>query len=67
MDYRNAGFTYFDRVLDWCRKENLYVFLDMHCAPGGQTSNNKTTATVTPGCTTVNLHRMNERNMGKNS
>lgn len=37
---RNAGFEYFDRLLDWCRKENLYVLLDMHCAPGGQTGYN---------------------------
>ena len=37
---RNAGFTYFDRVLNWCRQENLYVLLDMHCAPGGQTGDN---------------------------
>lgn len=40
MGKRNAGFEYFDRLLDWCRKENLYVLLDMHCAPGGQTGYN---------------------------
>ena len=40
MGQRNAGFKYFDRVLDWCRQENLYVLLDMHCAPGGQTGDN---------------------------
>lgn len=37
---RNSGFAYFDRVIDWCREENLYVLLDMHCAPGGQTGDN---------------------------
>ncbi len=29
-----------DRVIEWCREENLYVVLDMHCAPGGQTGDN---------------------------
>ena len=40
MGQRNAGFTYFDRIIDWCREEKLYVLLDMHCAPGGQTGDN---------------------------
>ncbi len=39
-DDPQRGFRIFDRVLDWCRKENLYVILDMHCAPGGQTGDN---------------------------
>ena len=34
------GFRYFDRVINWCRKENLFIILDMHCAPGGQTGDN---------------------------
>ncbi|MFP9113412.1 glycoside hydrolase family 5 protein [Flavobacterium sp. RHBU_3] len=40
MGTRNAGFTYIDRVVEWCRAENMYVLLDMHCAPGGQTGDN---------------------------
>jgi endoglucanase len=40
MGKRNEGFKYFDRVIEWCRKENLYILLDMHCAPGGQTGDN---------------------------
>ena len=32
------GFTYLDRVIGWCKAEGLYVILDMHCAPGGQTA-----------------------------
>jgi len=40
MGKRNAGFEYFDRIIAWCRQENLYVLLDMHCAPGGQTGDN---------------------------
>jgi aryl-phospho-beta-D-glucosidase BglC (GH1 family) len=34
------GFLYLDRVINWCKKEKLYVLLDMHCAPGGQTGDN---------------------------
>lgn len=34
------GFVYLDRVINWCKKEKLYVLLDMHCAPGGQTGDN---------------------------
>ena len=40
MGKRNAGFEYFDRVIKWCKQENVYVLLDMHCAPGGQTGDN---------------------------
>ncbi|MFL9838714.1 cellulase family glycosylhydrolase [Flavobacterium sp. ST-75] len=40
MGTQNAGFKYFDRAIEWCRQENLYVLLDMHCAPGGQTGDN---------------------------
>jgi hypothetical protein len=29
-----------DRLISWCKKEQLYVILDMHCAPGGQTGDN---------------------------
>ena len=34
------GFKYFDRLIGWCKKDRLYVILDMHCAPGGQTGDN---------------------------
>jgi len=34
------GFELMDRVVGWCRKEGLYVILDMHCAPAGQTGDN---------------------------
>jgi endoglucanase len=34
------GFALLDRLIGWCRNENLYVILDMHCAPGGQTGDN---------------------------
>lgn len=34
------GFERIDQVVEWCRKHNLYVILDMHDAPGGQTGDN---------------------------
>lgn len=34
------GFKRLDDVINWCRKENLYVILDLHAAPGGQTGDN---------------------------
>ena len=34
------GFALLDRVVGWCRREGLWVILDLHCAPGGQTGTN---------------------------
>ena len=34
------GYELLDRAVDWCRSEGLYVILDMHAAPGGQTGDN---------------------------
>jgi len=34
------GYELLDKVVDWCRREGLYVILDMHAAPGGQTGDN---------------------------
>ena len=34
------GFRLLDRLIVWSRAENLYVVLDMHAAPGGQTGTN---------------------------
>ncbi len=34
------GFTLLDRVVQWAHEENLYIILDMHAAPGGQTGKN---------------------------
>lgn len=36
----SRGFVMLDRVVKWCKAEGLYVILDMHCAPGGQTGDN---------------------------
>ena len=34
------GYRLLDNVVAWCKKEGLYVILDMHGAPGGQTGDN---------------------------
>ncbi len=34
------GFELLDRVIKWSKAESLYVILDMHAAPGGQTGTN---------------------------
>jgi hypothetical protein len=34
------GFEYLDRVVRWCHETGLYVVLDLHAAPGGQTGAN---------------------------
>lgn len=34
------GFQRIDTLLSWCRESEIYVILDMHDAPGGQTGDN---------------------------
>jgi len=39
-ELKGVGYELLDSVISWCKEENLYVILDMHCAPGGQTGDN---------------------------
>lgn len=34
------GFRALDRLVQWARKNSIYVIIDLHCAPGGQTGTN---------------------------
>lgn len=34
------GWRLLDRVIGWCREEQLYAIIDLHGAPGGQTGSN---------------------------
>ena len=34
------GFRLVNRVIGWCKAEGIYVILDLHAAPGGQTGTN---------------------------
>ena len=36
----DEGFTLLDNLISWCKKYRLYVIIDMHGAPGGQTGQN---------------------------
>jgi len=38
--YIREGFNRLDDVIKWCKEEGLYVVLDLHAAPGGQTGDN---------------------------
>jgi len=37
---KQDGFIRIDQIINWCRELNMYVILDMHDAPGGQTGDN---------------------------
>nr|WP_294858504.1 cellulase family glycosylhydrolase [uncultured Fluviicola sp.] len=36
--YKQSGWDLMDSILDWCEDNNIYVLLDMHSAPGGQST-----------------------------
>lgn len=38
--FYEEGFFHLDNIIEWCKKESLWVILDMHAAPGGQTGDN---------------------------
>jgi endoglucanase len=40
LDPKGDGFRLLDRVVAWSHEFGVYVILDLHCAPGGQTGTN---------------------------
>jgi endoglucanase len=40
QDLEGPGYELLDHVVDWCREQGVYMILDMHAAPGGQTGDN---------------------------
>jgi len=34
------GFRLMDRLVQWAKKDGVYIIIDLHCAPGGQTGAN---------------------------
>jgi endoglucanase len=42
------GFEVVDRLIDWCRDHGIWVVLDLHGAPGGQTGTNIDDSLGTP-------------------
>lgn len=39
-NYNEEGFRLIDSLVSWCKKYKVYVIIDMHAAPGGQTGAN---------------------------
>lgn len=39
-EFVDEGFNLLDNLVKWCKKHKLYVIIDMHGAPGGQTGEN---------------------------
>ena len=37
IEFFEDGFRRIDECVRWCREHGLYIVLDLHCAPGGQT------------------------------
>lgn len=40
LSVNQDGFQRTDTLVEWCRQSGLYIILDMHDAPGGQTGDN---------------------------
>ena len=40
IQWIDEGFELLDKCLDWCEQYQLYAFIDLHGAPGGQTGAN---------------------------
>jgi hypothetical protein len=38
--YQDEGFELLDNLIRWCKQSGIYVIIDMHAAPGGQTGQN---------------------------
>jgi endoglucanase len=38
--YQDEGFALLDNLIKWCKQSGIYVIIDMHAAPGGQTGQN---------------------------
>lgn len=38
--YQDEGFKLLDNLIHWCKRNGVYVIIDMHAAPGGQTGQN---------------------------
>jgi hypothetical protein len=37
--WNTQGFTLLNNVINWCKSANIYVIIDLHAAPGGQSNN----------------------------
>lgn len=39
-EFIDEGFMHLENLVTWCKNNNMYVIIDMHGAPGGQTGQN---------------------------
>ena len=47
-DFREKGFEMTDHLLEWCGKHEIYLILDMHAVPGGQSTDKAISDQYTP-------------------
>ncbi|MFH0733524.1 MAG: cellulase family glycosylhydrolase [bacterium] len=40
FSYSEEGFAIIDSLLQWCKESQIYLILDLHAAPGGQSKDN---------------------------
>lgn len=43
LKYTDREFAYLDRIIGWAKSARVYVLIDMHGAPGGQSTNSEKT------------------------
>jgi aryl-phospho-beta-D-glucosidase BglC (GH1 family) len=46
---KEEGFIFVDRLLKWCKKYEIYLILDMHAVPGGQSTDKFISDQYSPG------------------
>lgn len=54
---KEHGYAVLDSCIRWCREEGLYVVLDLHVAPGGQTGTNIDDSYGYPWLLTTESHK----------
>ncbi|MDR2145733.1 MAG: cellulase family glycosylhydrolase [Tannerella sp.] len=47
--FREKGFGMIDNLLEWCRKHEVWLILDMHAVPGGQSTDKAISDQYSPG------------------
>lgn len=48
-NFKEAGFTILNELLNWCEKYEIYLILDMHAVPGGQSTDKAISDQYSPG------------------
>ncbi|MDR3061051.1 MAG: glycoside hydrolase family 5 protein, partial [Dysgonamonadaceae bacterium] len=48
-NFKEEGFTITSELLEWCKKYEVYLILDMHAVPGGQSTDKAISDQYSPG------------------